>query len=132
MENPYYNLNPISDPSMFIGRTDLLSRVFSDITHQQCISLIGVPRIGKSSVLMQIQRSESQQRFNYAVSRHVLEYIDFQRLRQKTCKYFFTQVSGNLINACKRSLKVRVATEDGEDKFVHTLEQLKKQEFHPV
>jgi len=132
MENPYYNLNPISDPTMFIGRTDLLSRVFSAITHKQCISLVGSPRIGKSSVLMQIQRSESQQQFNYSASRHVLVYVDFQRLRQKTCKYFFTQVSTNLIDACKRLLEVRFATEDGDDKFVYILDQFEKQEIHPV
>ncbi len=49
--NPYGHLTAIRNPKLFVGRTHELRRLYAAIADQQCISIVGTRRIGKSSIL---------------------------------------------------------------------------------
>lgn len=61
-KNPYTDDGPICDPKEFWGRTSEIARIFSriDATRPQSISIIGEPKIGKTSLLRYIQFPEIQ------------------------------------------------------------------------
>jgi len=56
--NPYIAGNPISDPQRFFGREDVFSEVMKVLRHPQenAIVLYGQRRIGKTSVLLQLEK----------------------------------------------------------------------------
>jgi hypothetical protein len=57
LENPYFERGPIHDANMFFGRTADLDFLFSRLTLMQSVSLVGERRVGKSSLLLELQRS---------------------------------------------------------------------------
>jgi serine/threonine-protein kinase len=62
IQNPYTLTDPVSDPRQFWGRELETSRIFSRIGagRPQSVSLIGEPRIGKTSVIRYLQAPEVQ------------------------------------------------------------------------
>lgn len=56
--NPYIAGNPINDPKGFFGREDVFREVMQVLRHPQCnaIVLYGQRRIGKTSVLLQLEQ----------------------------------------------------------------------------
>ena len=57
--NPYTASRPIVDPEGFFGREDLLSNILNTV-HTNHVMIHGERRIGKTSLLHQIQRRLSQ------------------------------------------------------------------------
>jgi hypothetical protein len=74
--NPYYHTSMVRDPHLFFGRADALKRIFSVIRDQQCLSLVGPRRIGKSSLLAALRAPEYQADFAFPSTTTVLAYID--------------------------------------------------------
>ncbi len=74
--NPYYHLAMVRDLAMFFGRNDALRRLYTAIRNQQCFSIVGARRIGKSSLLHAACSAEMQKRFGYDLSNYVLALID--------------------------------------------------------
>ena len=76
--NPYGHLTAIRDPKLFVGRTHELRRLYASINDQQCISIVGTRRIGKSSVLCCMRLPEMQERYasEYDLSKHILVFVD--------------------------------------------------------
>jgi AAA-like domain len=76
LRNPYYHTSMVRDPDLFFGRQEILRRFYAVIRDQQCLSLVGSRRIGKSSLLNALRSKELQKRFGYDLDRYVLAYID--------------------------------------------------------
>jgi hypothetical protein len=81
-QNPYFERGPIRDPDMFFGRTVELDFIFSRLTGMQSVSIVGERRIGKSSLLLEVQRSGStrlgeEYRFVYLDAQGVTTMAEF-------------------------------------------------------
>jgi len=61
MANPYVIEGIIEDPGMFFGRRVHLRRLFGHMREMDCVSVVGPPGIGKSSLLYQLTQQEELQ-----------------------------------------------------------------------
>lgn len=64
MDNPYRHHGPITQPEVFYGRKGLMTRVYSRIgvDRPQSMSIVGEPKIGKSSLLRMLSHEQTKQR----------------------------------------------------------------------
>jgi hypothetical protein len=76
LRNPYYHTAMVRDPNLFFGRSDALRRIFATIRDQQCLSLVGARRIGKSSLLAALRSPARQTAFAVNTDTTVIAYID--------------------------------------------------------
>ena len=65
MQNPYDYKGPVTDRNIFFGRTALLAKIYSRIgaDRPQSISVVGEPKIGKSSLLWYMTLDETKRAF---------------------------------------------------------------------
>jgi hypothetical protein len=65
MQNPYDYRNPVSNRDLFFGRTSLLAKIYARIgaDRPQSVSIVGEPKIGKSSLLWYLATEETRQAF---------------------------------------------------------------------
>ena len=92
MPNPYSYDPMVTDPKMFFGREEELRTLYTRLRTMQSTSIVGLRRIGKSSLLyrlVQTVRGELGQ--NYLPL-----YIDLQDARYRTVVGFVTAVAGAL------------------------------------
>lgn len=61
LTNPYYSEQPVTDPAMFFGRQEILAAVLGGI-HANNFAIYGPKRIGKTSLLHQIDYQLSETR----------------------------------------------------------------------
>ncbi|MBV9692047.1 MAG: hypothetical protein JO202_20320 [Ktedonobacteraceae bacterium] len=131
-ENPYYAVAPIGDPAMFFGQVRLLRKLYSALMNHQCISLVGWPHFGKTSILQCVGLPEMQQGFACDLSRHILVFIDIGAYLKKTADDFFTAVSKEIIAKSRGRLDIPCQAGDGQDGFSGILDQIQEQGFHTV
>jgi predicted Ser/Thr protein kinase len=96
--NPYLNRVMIQDLRGFFGRRRELSRIFSRIgvERPQSVSVVGERRIGKSSLLYQINLPEVQSKFLTDRSSLIVVLVDFQQLRTITLQDFFGIINSQI------------------------------------
>ncbi|MDQ7823860.1 MAG: ATP-binding protein [Candidatus Eremiobacteraeota bacterium] len=89
--NPYGNRKMIKDPSQFYGRKELLNRAFSRLggARPQCLSIIGERRIGKSSLLWNLQHPEVYSRYLPEPGLTIFVFMDLQENTAQTVDEFF-------------------------------------------
>lgn len=58
--NPFTNRGPVTNPEDFFGRKDELATILERLSSQQCVSVVGERRIGKSSLLYHISQSGAE------------------------------------------------------------------------
>lgn len=81
--NPFYHQGRISDPAQFIGRTAEIGQITHLLRTMQSVSLVGEPRIGKSSLLYYIFRQ----------GKHLIDedttvaYVDFRGVKDEPSFY---------------------------------------------
>ncbi|HEY4034405.1 MAG TPA: ATP-binding protein [Ktedonobacteraceae bacterium] len=132
--NPYGHLTAIRDPKLFVGRTHELRRLYASINDQQCISIVGTRRIGKSSILCCMQLPEMQERYasEYDLSKHILVFVDLGEFVQKTRDDFFNHIATQLVVQCKDHLPLEMPSRSNADGFSDLLDEIKETKFHPV
>jgi hypothetical protein len=54
--DPYYQTTPVLDSTLFYGRDDLMERIPQMLTQGQHIGLFGLRKVGKTSLIQQIQQ----------------------------------------------------------------------------
>ncbi len=79
-DNPYYQRNPIKDPNAFYGRTDKVKEILNSLRRDQCVSVVGPRRIGKTSLLNYISHPQVMAKHNLAHDYYILVPIDCQGL----------------------------------------------------
>ncbi len=131
--NPYYHLAMVRDLAMFFGRSDALRRLYTAIRNQQCLSIVGPRRVGKSSLLHAACAVEMQKRSGYDLSNYVLALIDSGEQPEKTHEDFLYFICEQLIAQNQEQLASLPRPTGGESsEFRHFLEQIKARGLHPV
>ena len=104
--NPYYEVPSVHNPALFVGRTNLLKRLFEAVADKASISIIGSPRIGKSYLLQHMALPEVQRAFGdiYDLSHHLFVLIDLGEFLYKTTEDFFRAVSKCIIAQLRNML----------------------------
>ena len=110
-ENPFFNRSAVHNPALFIGREELIRKIFSRIfsAKPQSISLFGERRIGKSSILSQINSPLIQGKYISNPEKYIFVYIDFQQFVLANPINFFKKgsslLSNSTVSECRTSLK---------------------------
>ncbi|MBI5829857.1 MAG: hypothetical protein HZB20_10050, partial [Chloroflexi bacterium] len=58
MSNPYISRGPVRQPEVFFGRTHELNEIAAFLRGNQSVSIVGPRKIGKTSLIFQLMRSE--------------------------------------------------------------------------
>ena len=84
--NPFIYGNPLSDPQRFIGRRSEVEQIYSRLRNPEfeSSSLVGERRMGKTSILNIISRSEVVQTNGLDPARYSFVYMDLQMLEPDT------------------------------------------------
>src|SRR6266516_441257 len=107
--NPYRHVTAIRDPNEFFGRVQFLEGVYSLIDARQNVAIMGLRRIGKSSVLACMGLPEFQHRFtDRDLSRHIFILVDLEEHQQRTTEGFLNFVSKRLVQQSQDKVYLEV------------------------
>lgn len=91
-DNPYISRGkPIHKFEHFYGRRRELSQVTNDIRNGQCISVIGIRRIGKTSLLRQLLDTGARSQYHLSDDTFCV-YMDCGRLAKKTSGEIYAEI----------------------------------------
>ena len=130
--NPYINTNTLRDQNMFFGRRALLRRIYERLISKQCISLIGLQHVGKSSLLHALPLRELQGNFADSLEKHIFVLLDLREYSQKSSDDFFEAVSRRILAQARKYLNLDHESEEGADEFFALLTEIQEQGFHTV
>lgn len=132
MENYFDYPTTLRDPSLFMGRQELLGRIFALLKTKQNVSLVGPRRIGKTSLLNCLRSPLIQQRFNFDSKSFLFLYLDLQNRSLKTNLNFFDEVHRIIKErAQKQGYTVGTALEK-DDELNMLLEEFNQRDLYPV
>lgn len=77
-ENPFTQRKMIRDLAHFYGRTEELHHACEHIKHGECCSIVGEPKIGKSSFLWFLHQVEALSKIGVDPEKYLTVYFDFQ------------------------------------------------------
>ncbi len=140
LRNPYYEVSGVRNPVLFMGRVDILRRLFSAIAPMQSISLLGTRRIGKSALIQHMYRPKIQQQSAVGndLRHHLFVLIDLGEFLYKTSEDFFRSVSEHVIAQLRKKLEPSPMQpelpdyERGDDLFEAVLDEARDLGFHTV
>jgi hypothetical protein len=132
LHNPYVHTNTIRDQSMFFGRRFLLRRIYGALVGKQSISLIGLQRVGKSSLLHALPLRELQGNFADSLQKHIFVLLDLREYSQKSSDDFFEAVSKRILAQARKHLKLNHEPGEGADEFFALLTEIQEKGFHTV
>ncbi|MDZ7360363.1 MAG: protein kinase [candidate division KSB1 bacterium] len=124
--NPYLNRLIIQNPSDFFGRGAELARIYERIkaVRPQSISLVGVRRIGKSSLLKAIHHPVNRRKYLPNPEEYVFIFMDLQAKRNVEPAEFFQYIYQELQREYGGRLEVNAAPDyDGLKKIVQTFQE---------
>lgn len=110
-ENPYLNRVKIQNPDEFYGRSAELSRIYERIKagRPQSVSLVGVRRIGKSSLLSAIHHPRNRVKYLPAPQEYVFAKMDLQEKRNvepaELLQYIFAALQEEFSGQLKLEIK---------------------------
>ena len=132
LSNPYINTNTLRDQNMFFGRRALLRRIYERLISKQCISLIGLQHVGKSSLLHALPLRELQGNLADSLEKHIFVLLDLREYSQKSSDDFFEAVSRRILAQARKYLNLDHESEEGADEFFALLTEIQEQGFHTV
>jgi serine/threonine-protein kinase len=124
--NPYLNRLMIQNPSDFYGRSTELTRIYERIkaVRPQSISIVGVRRIGKSSLLKAIHHSENRRKYLPSPREYVFVFMDLQARRNVNLVDFFQYIYSELRSEHPGAVAAEVSPDyDGLRKVVHDFQE---------
>lgn len=125
-ENPYLNRVRIQNPDEFYGRRSELSRIYERIKagRPQSVSLVGVRRIGKSSLLSAIHHPANRLKYLPVPQEYVCVYMDFQEKRNVAPAEILRHILSALQNEYRGRLKLKVQPDyEGLMEVVHAFQE---------
>jgi hypothetical protein len=132
LSNPYINTNTLRDQNMFFGRRILLRRIYERLISKQCISLIGLQHVGKSSLLHALSLRELQGHFAGSLEKHIFVLLDLREYGHKSSDDFFEDVSRCILAQARKHLDLKHEPGEGSDEFKTLLTEIEEQGFHTV
>jgi serine/threonine protein kinase len=124
--NPYLNRLMIQNPQDFYGRAAELRRIYERIKagRPQSISLVGVRRIGKSSLLKAIHHPRHRKQYLPAPEDYVFVFMDLQEKRNVQLADLFQYIFNALQKEYRGYLKLNARPDyDGLKEIVHTFQE---------
>lgn len=111
MQNPYNYTSPISDTQYFYGRTALISKIYSRIGAErpQSISLVGDPRMGKSSLLWYLAQDTCKTAYLPNPEDYIYFYMPIKSEAQLCFRTFSTDLCDLIIRKIKPILDIEDA-----------------------
>ena len=104
LDNPYFHWGPIRDQEYFYGREEETRQVLQAANHGQCVSLVGLHKIGKTSLLLHLEALNHD-----GLSRKdVYVYVDGQAHRETKASVFYSEILrriGEVLSAQDRSVR---------------------------
>ncbi len=123
--NPYMNRLAIQNPRDFYGRSSELTRIYERVkaVRPQCISMVGIRRIGKSSLLRAIHHPENRRKYLPNPEEYVFVLMDLQARRNVGLAEFFQYIYNELQKEYRGLLQVNFAPDyDGVQQIVQTFQ----------
>ncbi|MEB3311743.1 MAG: ATP-binding protein [Snowella sp.] len=138
---PFYAGSTITDPSLFVGRRDLLKILCDRLTGVQptSINIVGRHRTGKSSLLLHFVNTYHQRIAN--ADRFIVIYLSLQNAACETQERFYRAITqaclGNipsgLTSEVQENIQTRLAELTWDQlKFNELIQFLKQQQLLPV
>jgi len=124
--NPYLNRLMIQNPNDFYGRSAELARIYERIkaVRPQSLSIVGVRRIGKSSLLQAIHHPENRRKYLPHPEEYAFVFMDLQARRNAEPAEFFQYIYDVLQKEYRGRLEVSVKPDyDGLQKVVQTFQE---------
>lgn len=125
-ENPYLNRVKIQNPHEFYGRSAELSRIYERIKagRPQSISLVGVRRIGKSSLLSAIHHPHNRKKYLPAPQEYIFVFMDLQEKRNAEPGELLQAIFSALQNEFHQRLRLKVnADYEGLKEALHVIHE---------
>ncbi len=119
--NPYLNRLVIQHPDDFYGRQSEVTRIYERIkaVRPQSISIVGVRRIGKSSLLKALHHVANRRKHLPNPEEYVFVFVDLQAKRNVEPGELFRYIYGELQREYRGHLKLNVSTDyDGLQQIV--------------
>ena len=113
IRTPFFNRQRITDPAYFVGRQRELERLYSAIATQQCVSIVGERKLGKSSLLTHLTDPATLRSFGFDPAQYLFVYLDLEGLASARRDDFWIELldpiglhlpSGDLAQAIQRQL----------------------------
>lgn len=113
IRTPFFNRQRITDPAYFIGRQRELERLYSAIATQQCVSIVGERKLGKSSLLTHLTDAATLRSFGFDLAQYLFVYLDLEGLASARHDDFWVELldpiglhlpSGDLAQAIQRQI----------------------------
>lgn len=136
LENPYMENLVIRDPHIFVGRGELLSRIYGVIAANGSISLVGPARIGKGSILHGLRFKELQQQYGkeYAekLLRCIFVFIDMRADAQRNWESFFKRLNKAIVAQSRDMLSLDNVPTEGSEGFTALVDEITDQGYRLV
>ncbi len=124
--NPFLNRLMIQHPQYFYGRHAELMRIYERIkaVRPQSMSIVGVRRIGKSSLLKAIHHPENRRRYLPHPEEYVFVFMDLQAKRNVVLPEIFRYIYSELQKEYRGRLRVNASPDyDGMQEIVSAFQE---------
>lgn len=97
--NPFQCGRPVTEPAGFFGRERELRRLRGYLEGSQWVSIVGPRRIGKTSLLLQLNHPQAADRLGLASSEYHFVYVDAQGLGNLSASEWFRYLFQSIAQA---------------------------------
>ena len=129
MQNLYDYKNPVTNRDFFFGRTNVLTKIYSRIgaDRPQSISVVGEPKIGKSSLLWYLALEETRRAWLKNPDDYIYFYMPIKLERNLSFKNFYISLCDGISQKTKVITEIREA-EPSYDLFKSIIENLNQKD----
>ncbi len=96
LRNPFFSRQRITDPSCFYGRQREIESLYSAIVTQQCRSIVGERKLGKSSLLTAVAQPATMAQYGLDPARTLFVYLDLEGMLSAEREDFWIEVLDRL------------------------------------
>lgn len=133
----------IGERVMFFGRADTLDKIYRECSKKQpaSVSLQGMRKSGKTTILRSLQSPEIQQSLNFheSLKRHIFVYLDMEAYIGNTAEDFFRKASERILQKIPSGLQLQISTNQtignpayNEQHLRTILREIYKQHYHTI
>jgi hypothetical protein len=122
-DNPYNDDDIVKEHTMFFGRTDTLSQVYTACNKRQSVFLLGTRKSGKSTILKYLQAPEMQQKLNLHASlkQQIFIYMDMEEYLGDTAEDFFRKAGQHILRQTPSGIPLQVAANQATTNHISRL-----------
>jgi len=124
ISNPFIYGSPVQ-PKKFIGRKQYIQHIMDRLTSGQSSAITGYPHIGKTSLLLYIEKKYNKKKFS-GFNKHFFKYLDCQSLHSVETQTGFWTLALEPINEFLRSISSKKLKSLKKSNSSEKLQLLKK------